>query len=144
MTILLQLALLCTIVWPQDTELKQGFAGLLQHIDITCSLVPNSQEEAGVFWMINGSVYGLLHIPGDFVVCRSDSCELDVLTIPVAQSEMDGYTFQCVGIDYHTKTLDLGRTTVLEVMHYHRVYLMQIVMLFANGNAVAGGWEGEG
>ena len=133
------------MVWPQDTELKQGFAGLLQHIDITCSLAHNGPEEASYFWMINGSVYGLLHIPGDFVVCRSDSCELDVLTIPAAQSEMDGYTFQCVGIDYHKKTLDLGRITVLEVMPPSQS------ILNANGNAlckwynaVAGGWEGEG
>ena len=114
------------MVWPQDTELKQGFAGVLQNIDITCSLLLHGEDS--VFWMINGSVYGLLQIPGDFVVCRSDSCELDVLTIPVAQNEMDGYTFQCVGIDYHSNTHNLGGVTVLEVLPLPTLYFMQMVM----------------
>ena len=64
--------------------------------------------------MINGSVYGLLQVPNEFVVC-SESCDLDSLRIPVVQSEMDGYTFQCVGIDYNTNTHHLGRQTELSV-----------------------------
>ena len=94
--------------------MKQRLAGVLQNTDITCSLMLHGEES--VFWIINGSVYGLFQIPGDFVVCRIDSCKLDVLTIPVAQSEMDGITFQCVGIDYHNNTQYLGGVTVLEVI----------------------------
>ena len=65
--------------------------------------------------MINGSVYGLLQVPNEFVVC-SESCDLDSLRIPVVQSEMDGYTFQCVGIDYNTSTHHLGTQTELSVI----------------------------
>ena len=66
--------------------------------------------------MINGSVYGLLHVPNEFVVCSEIGCDLSSLTIPVVQSEMDGYTFQCVDIDYNTNTYNLGRQTELSVI----------------------------
>ena len=65
--------------------------------------------------MVNGSVYGLLQVPRDYVVC-SEVCDLHTLTIPVAQREMDGYSFQCVGIDYATNTVSLGDETVLNVI----------------------------
>ena len=59
-------------------------------------------------------MYGLLQVPRDYVVC-SEVCDLHTLTIPVAQREMDGYSFQCVGIDYATNTVSLGDETVLNV-----------------------------
>ena len=46
----------------------------------------------------------------------SEICGLDTLTIPVVQSEMDDYIFQCVGIDYNTNTHHLGRQTELSVI----------------------------
>ena len=49
-------------------------------------------------------------------MCSEVSCDLSSLTIPVVQSEMDGYTFQCVGIDYNTNTHHLGRQTELSVI----------------------------
>ena len=70
---------------------------------------------SSIFWMINGSVYGLLHVPKEFVVCSETNCNLYDLRIPAVQSEMDGYTFQCVGIDYNTNTHHLGRQTELSV-----------------------------
>ena len=100
-------------VLPQSTPRrvhKQAFAGLQgQNTDFQCSV--SSHE---VFWMVNGSVYGLLQVPRDYVVC-SEVCDLHTLTIPVAQREMDGYSFQCVGIDHATNTVSLGDEAVLNV-----------------------------
>ena len=64
---------------------------------------------------MNGSVYGPLHVPREFVVCGGTACNLHSLTIPVTQREMDGYTFQCVSVDYNTDILHLGEVTVLHV-----------------------------
>ena len=84
-----------------------------------CSIANDFGEEGvdfgNVFWIINGSVYGLLQVPVDFSVCSSESCDLNSLAIPVPKSEMNGTTIQCVGIDYHNNTLYLGGVTVLEV-----------------------------
>ena len=96
-------------MWTQDQNITvTGIAGITVNTDIRCS---NAHD----FWMINGSVYGLLHVPNEFVVC-SEICALDTLRIPVVQSEMDGYTFQCVGIHYNTNTHHLGRQTELSVI----------------------------
>ena len=101
----------CNGVWSQNQQevYKQGFAGLQQNIDISCSL-----SDSEVFWIVNGSVYGALQVPREFVVCGA-RCNLRSLTIPVAQREMDGFTFQCVGIDYHDNSTRLGEITVLNV-----------------------------
>ena len=106
----LVLQLLCCTgqEWTQIT----GIAGLSVNVQIPCNHDSNTVH---LFWMINGSVYGLLHVPNEFVVCSEVSCDLRSLTIPVVQSEMDGYTFQCVGIDYNTNTHHLGRCTELSV-----------------------------
>ena len=95
--------------WTQETET----AGLSVNVQILGNHDSNTGHH--MFWIINGSVYGLLHVPNEFVVCSEVSCDLSSLTIPVVQSEMDGYTFQCVGIDYNTNTHHLGRQTVLSV-----------------------------
>ena len=55
-------------------------------------------------------------MPRDLTVCTGGFCNLNTLTIPVVQSEMDGYTFQCVNIDYQNNTQYLGELTVLEVI----------------------------
>ena len=68
------------------------------------------------FWIINGSVYGLLQAPPEFVVFSQVPCSLDSLTIPVVQREMDGYTFQCATVDHHIVTPMLGEVTLLEVV----------------------------
>ncbi len=101
------LTVLALEVWlqPALTKLTAGVSSQ----DILCSL-----PGAGVFWLINGSLYGPLQVPGDFIVCGA-SCNLKNLKIPVVQSEMDGLTLQCVSIDYHTNTDELGVETVLNV-----------------------------
>ena len=109
MSIVLQLLCCTGKAWTQIIEI----AGLSENVQIPCNHDPNTGH---MFWMINnGSVYGLLHVPNDFVVCSEVSCALS-LVIPVVQSEMDGYTFQCVGIDYNTNTHHLGTQTELSVI----------------------------
>ena len=94
-------------------------SGVTTNINIICSI----EEETETFWMINGSLYGLLHAPNEFEVCHErtegnikGNCDLSSLRIQVVQSEMDGYTFQCVGIDYNTNTHHLGTQTELSVI----------------------------
>ena len=90
----------------------QGISGVDTNVDINCI----EEFSFAPFWIVNGSVYGLLHVPNEFVVCSEISCNPNSLRIPVAQNEMDGYTFQCVGIDYNTNTHHLGRQTELSVI----------------------------
>ena len=92
-------------------------SGVSINININCFTIDDEELpfSTSPFWMINGSVYGLLQVPIQFVVCSEISCNLRSLRIPVVQSEMDGYTFQCVGIDYNTNTHYLGRQTELSV-----------------------------
>ena len=86
-------------------------------VNIPCNSLHDTSTNTGhMFWMINASVYGLLQVPNEFVVCSKFTCSLNILDIPVVQSEMDGYTFQCVGIDYNTNTHHLGRQTELSVI----------------------------
>ena len=99
-------------------ERISGVSGVSTNINIIC-LNNDGEITSPTVWMINGSVYGLLHVPNELLVCSSKSiesnCDLSTLEIPVVQSEMDGYTFQCVGIDYNTNTHHLGRQTELSV-----------------------------
>ena len=100
----------CTVqAWTQITQI----AGL--NADISCLSLHDSNTRH-VFWIVNGSVYGLLHVPNEFVVCSEVSCDLRSLVISVVQNEMDGYTFQCVSIDYNTNTQHLGTQTELSVI----------------------------
>ena len=95
-------------------------SGVSTNFNIYCSI----HEDIATFWMINGSLYGLLHAPNEFEVCGESRyrennyyyCNRHSLRIPVVQSKMDGYTFQCVGIDYNTNTHHLGRQTELSVL----------------------------
>ena len=114
------IALLCCIeVLPPTVALREDMAvaGVRQNIVILCGTNQGVFEdgrflEESPFWIVNGSVYGLLHIPRDFMVC----CDLNSLTIPVPQTEMDGYTFQCVNINHQNNTLSIpGEVTVLRV-----------------------------
>ena len=89
-----------------------GVSGLSRNVNILCL---DNNQAATVFWIINGSVYGLLQVPDEFILCKEETCDLKDLTISVLQSEMDGYTFQCVGIDYNTNTHHLGRQAELSV-----------------------------
>ena len=101
--------LVLQLLWSTSQALRiTVIAGLSENLQILCN-------HFHLFWMINGSVYGLLHVPNEFVVCSEISCDLRTLLIPVVQSEMDGYTFQCVGIDYNTNTHHLGTQTELSV-----------------------------
>ena len=106
-------------VLPQTAALRevQAVAGLMQNIQITCRSNLGTEDgqfmEGHLYWIVNGSVYGLLHVPRDFVTC----CDLNSLTIPVPQTEMDGYTFQCVEINYQNDTFDFpGEVRVLRVL----------------------------
>ena len=98
-------------VWAQTAGIQE-ISGISANVDIPCL---NSDPDANVFWIINGSVYGLLQIPDEFILCKEETCNLNDLTISVVQSEMDGYTFQCVSIDYNTNTHHLGTLTELSV-----------------------------
>lgn len=71
------------------------------------------------FWVIAGSVYGVLHIPQEFVLCDY-YCHLHVLRISVVTREMDGLTLQCASINYYTNTVQLGVTTEFTVMASNR------------------------
>jgi hypothetical protein len=92
-------------------------AGVSQDVGIPCNSEEDVQESfgGGVSWIINGSVYGLLHVPKEFIVCSSESCDLTTLTIPVIQSEMNGLMLQCVVVDYLNSILHLGDVTVITV-----------------------------
>ena len=106
-------------------------AGITTDEEFVCS-IDNTVHD---FWMINGFVYGLLQVPNEFVVCSEVSCDLNTLRIPVVQSEMDGYTFQCVGIDYNTSTHHLGRQTELSVIappqngSFNGIYTVTLLVL---------------
>lgn len=86
-------------------------AGVLQNNQIRCTI------GSDVFWIINNSVYGHLQVPTYIVLCSTNrSCEPNILTIPVALAEMDGYTFQCLSVDYCNNTLHMGERVALEVL----------------------------
>ena len=114
------LTLLCCIeLLPPTAALREvmAVAGVRQNTPILCETTQGVFEEGGFmeespFWIVNGSVYGLLQVPRDFMIC----CDLNSLTVPVPQTEMDGYTFQCVEINHQNKTLNFpGEGTVLRV-----------------------------
>ena len=101
------------LAWAQVTQ--SGVAGISTNINIQCFSVAEEPGYDGYFWKINGSVYGALHLPREYEVCRS-RCNLATLTIPVVLAEMDGYTFQCFGINYQTNTVYEGTVTELNVI----------------------------
>ena len=95
--------------------MKSAVAGIENtNLNILCFSGDEDPGYDGYFWKINGSVYGGLHLPQEFTVCQS-RCNLATLTIPVVLAEMDGYTFQCFGINYQTNTVHEGIVTELEV-----------------------------
>ena len=101
------------VVWGQGMEpvIKRVVQGLMnQNILIQCD--GNSIS----FWILNGSVYGLLQTPSDFTACTQTECDPNKLRIPVLREELDGYTFQCGKINYNQTTHSLGQPTVLEVV----------------------------
>ena len=109
----LYLALCFNEVDSQTVDIS-GVSGVSTNINIICS--SNDEEiTSPTFWMINGSVYGLLHVPNEFVVCSLFRCDLTTLTIPVVQSEMNGYTFQCVSVDHYNNTQQLRTLAKLSV-----------------------------
>lgn len=111
-------------MWGQTTpkieHQETAVAGFSRNVKIQCSITADYEQESvtisgfDVFWIINGSVYGLLQVPRDFVVCSSEN--INCLEIPNIESEMDGYTFQCVSIDHHRNTQYLGGVTALTVI----------------------------
>ena len=95
--------------------MKSAVAGIEDtNLNIPCFSEDEDPGYDGYFWKINGSVYGELHLPQKITVCQS-KCNLATLTIPVVLSEMDGYRFQCFGINYQTNTVHEGTVTELEV-----------------------------
>ena len=117
------LLLCCTKVWtqtPPKMKHRHGIAGLSTNMEMQCSIARDYALRGrdlsgyGVFWMINGSVYGSLQVTREFIVC-DEVCDHSTLKIPVVQRNMDGYTFQCVTVDYNTNTHYLGEITVLNV-----------------------------
>ena len=99
------------------TQVQDAVAGIEDtNLNINCfsDEVPDPGYD-GYFWKINGSVYGTVHLPKEYKVCQL-KCNLATLTIPVVLAEMDGYTFQCFGINYQTSTVHEGRVTELNVI----------------------------
>lgn len=93
-----------------------GFAGVSdQNIAVPCFDESSQTLSGSIFWIINGSVYGSLHVPREFVVC-TEVCDLRTLVVPVVQQDMDGYTFQCVSIDYRGNMLHLGSVKELQAL----------------------------
>jgi hypothetical protein len=105
---------------PRTTH-KQVVAGLSSNVQIPCTIA--AREGLGlsgsdIFWIVNGSVYGLLQVPGDFVVCDEIICDLNTFKIPVIREEMNGSTFQCVHISHLDNIPYLGDITVLDVSSF--------------------------
>ncbi len=109
---------LCAVAMGQE-HCEQQLESLEISTLCACSINENTgrriTSDTNVFWMINASLYGLLQVPGDFIVCSETRCDLNSLTIPVVWSEMDGFTFQCVSINYRNNTQYLGGVIVLHV-----------------------------
>lgn len=78
--------------------------------------IPGVLNIGGLFWIINNSVYGVLHVPRVFTVCSERMCDLKTLVIPLALREMNGSRFQCVYISYQRHISILGRYTDLTVV----------------------------
>ena len=91
--------------------LQTAVAGVSTNIVINC----DHNIKDVYIWVINDLVYGALQVPMEYTVCGSGNCDLSTLTIPVPLSEMDGTTFQCVSIDYHTNTILLDTKVQLVV-----------------------------
>ena len=92
---------------------ETAFAEVSQNLGILCTNEETTiPEGSAVFWIINGSVYGILQVPPDYEVCSSEDC-LIILTVT---NEINGSTFQCVAIDYHSNTEYLGVVTELTVI----------------------------
>ena len=109
------LVLCFTKVWAEGTI--TAVAGVDLDVSLQCSIEGLSFTGHDLpYWMINGSVYGLLHVTQEFEVCSGTSCDLSILKIPTIQRELDGFTFQCFHINYHQNRVMSGRTTVLEVL----------------------------
>ena len=98
------------------TRVISAVAGIENtNLNIECFSEAEDPGYDGYFWKINGSVFGGLHLPREYEVCHS-KCNLAILTIPVVLAEMDGYTFQCFGINYQTNTVHEGTVTELNVI----------------------------
>ena len=109
-------ALICSVIRAQATPRavhETAFAGVSQNLGISCTNEETTiPEGAAVFWIINGSVYGILQVPPDYEACSSEDC-LIILTVT---NEMNGSTFQCVATDYHSNIQYLGVVTKLTVI----------------------------
>lgn len=58
-----------------------------ENIAIQCFIAADYSitiSKADIFWIINGSVYGLLQVPGDFIAC-SQSCDLTSLIMTIIE-----------------------------------------------------------
>ena len=105
----------CEYTCSSTTSIIYAVAGIKNtNLNIRCYDLSVDPSYNGYFWKINGSVYGALHLPREYEVCSS-RCNLAILTIPVVLAEMDGYTFQCFGINYQTNTVLEGTVTELNV-----------------------------
>ena len=110
------IVLSCIVAARAQNHSIQEVAGISRDILVLCRNNNNSCSGAR-FWIITGAVYGLLHLPEEFVVCSSrQSCNHNDLSIPVITRELNGSTFQCAQVDYYTATEHLGGITQLTVV----------------------------
>ena len=113
---LLILQVLCFSKVRSEIHRIQEVEGISRDIQVLCMNNIDSCS-GGFFWIIADSVYGLLHLPKEFVVCSIEQyCNLNDLSIPVIMREMNGFTFQCASIDYSSYTDRLGTRTELTVI----------------------------
>ena len=91
--------------------------GTSLNIPIRCGLA-KSYPSISLYWKINGALYNLLHLPEPFMI----SARGTDLVIPAPDRRLDGYTLQCVSIQWagtgnSTVNETLGQITILDVLH---------------------------
>ena len=104
---------LCSLypeAWTQLTRIEE-VDRISKNVQVNCFARSESlqfPDSEGHFWIINDSVYGLLHVPRVFTVCSEVVCELSNLFIPLVLREMNASRFQCVTINHQTNMESLG------------------------------------
>ena len=89
--------------------------GRSSNVPIYCDLA-RSYPSISLYWRINGALYNLLHLPEPFIARGT------YLMIPAVDRRLDGYTLQCVSIQWagtgnSTVNETLGQITTLDVLH---------------------------
>ncbi len=108
------IAVLCHLeVCATESFKITAVSGISRNVQVLCS---SNEDETVWFRVINGSSFGLLHLPREFTSCGLVECVPSVLAIPLVTSEMNASSFECVKIDYQNNIDHRGRLTELTVI----------------------------